>query len=58
LKALSLIYGIEPYVVLEDIWGASGREVEMLSRWMLDALVETSLAQAAGAPRRPRKSPE
>jgi AcrR family transcriptional regulator len=56
LKALSLIYGIEPYVVLKDIWGASGREVEMLSRWMLDALVETSLAQAAGASRRRRGS--
>jgi hypothetical protein len=54
LKALSIIYGIEPYVVLKDIWGASGREVETLSRWMLDALVETSLAQAAGEPRRRR----
>jgi AcrR family transcriptional regulator len=52
LKALSIIYGIEPYVVLKDIWGASGREVETLSRWMLDALVETSLRQAAGAPGR------
>jgi hypothetical protein len=28
----------------------------MLSRWMLDALVETSLAQAAGASRRRRGS--
>jgi hypothetical protein len=28
LKALSLIYGIESYVVLRDIWGASYREVE------------------------------
>jgi AcrR family transcriptional regulator len=47
LKALSLIYGIEPYVVLKDIWGASGREVETLSRWILDAMVETALRQAA-----------
>ena len=52
LKALSLIYGIEPYVVLKDIWGASGREVETLSRWMLDAMVETSLRQAATPARR------
>jgi hypothetical protein len=55
LKALSLIYGIEPYVVLKDIWGATGHEVETLSRWMLDALVETSLAQAASGPRRRRR---
>jgi hypothetical protein len=41
--------------VLKDIWGASGREVETLSRWMLDALVETSLRQAAGEPGRRRR---
>ena len=35
LKALSLIYGIEIYVVLKDIWGASDREVEAVARWML-----------------------
>jgi len=57
LKALSLIYGIEPYVVLKDIWGASGREVETLSRWMLDALVETSLRQAATPARRRSATP-
>jgi len=56
LKALSIIYGIEPYVVLKDIWGASGREVETLSRWMLDALVETSLRQAAGTPGQRRRT--
>src|SRR5262249_31969562 len=32
LKALSLIYGIESYVVLRDIWGASYREVEAVTR--------------------------
>jgi AcrR family transcriptional regulator len=57
LKALSIIYGIEPYVVLKDIWGANGREVETLSRWMLDALVETSLAQAAAAAAPARRRP-
>jgi AcrR family transcriptional regulator len=56
LKALSLVYGIEPYVVLKDIWGASGREVETLSRWMLDALVESSLRQAAAKPQRRRRA--
>jgi len=57
LKALSIVYGIEPYVVLKDIWGATDREVEALSRWVLDALVGTALRQAADAPARRRKRP-
>jgi hypothetical protein len=40
LKALSLIYGIESYVVLRDIWGASYREVAV-ARWMVEALIES-----------------
>ena len=52
----SLVYGIEPYVVLKDIWGAKDREVEALSRWVLDAFVETALRQAAATPRRRGKS--
>src|SRR5262249_6035305 len=48
LKSLSLIYGIESYVVLRDIWGASYREVEAVARFMLEALIESSLRQAAG----------
>src|SRR5262252_4215330 len=46
LKALSLIYGIESYVVLRDIWGASYREVESVARFMLEALIESSLRHA------------
>jgi len=45
VKALSLIYGIEPYVVLKDIWGASDREVEAIARWMVDALFDAALGQ-------------
>jgi len=47
LRALSVIYGIEIYVVLKDIWGASDREVESLARWMLDAIVTAALRDAA-----------
>jgi AcrR family transcriptional regulator len=47
LKALSLVYGIEPYVVLRDIWGASYRDVEAIARWILDALIESALRQAS-----------
>ena len=41
--ALSIIYGIEPYVVLKDIWGCSNREVDQAARWMADALVDAAL---------------
>jgi hypothetical protein len=51
IKALSLIYGIESYVVLRDIWGASYREVEAVARWMVDALIESALRETPG--RRP-----
>jgi AcrR family transcriptional regulator len=49
LKALSMIYGIEIYVVLKDIWGASNREVEALARWMLEAIVRAALDDAGQA---------
>ncbi len=39
LKALSLVYGIESYVVLKDIWALADREVESVARWMVDALI-------------------
>jgi len=48
VKALSIVYGIEPYVVLKDIWDASDREVEETARWMLDALIDQALREAAG----------
>jgi hypothetical protein len=48
LKALSIVYGIEPYVVLKDIWGARDREVEEIARWMLDALIDAALRESGG----------
>ena len=51
LLALSVIYGIEPYVVLRDIWGLQARDVEVISRWMADALIDRALAEARGAKR-------
>ena len=51
--ALSVVYGIEPYVVLKDIWGLSDREVERVALWMADALIDAALHQAGTpAPRR------
>ncbi|MCA0243922.1 MAG: TetR/AcrR family transcriptional regulator [Proteobacteria bacterium] len=51
-RALSVVYGIEPYVVLKDIWGQSDREVERIAMWMADALIDAAMrdAQAAAAP--------
>ena len=51
LKALSLVYGIEPYVVLKDMWHASNPEVDRIARWVAEAVIEKSLAEAAGAGR-------
>jgi AcrR family transcriptional regulator len=50
ILALSVIYGIEPYVVLKDIWGLESREVEAISRWMADALIAAALAEAGRKP--------
>lgn len=52
-KALAVVYGIEPMVVLKDICGASDRETEAVVRWMMDALVDTALRETAGS--RPRR---
>jgi AcrR family transcriptional regulator len=53
-KALSVIYGIEPHMVLKDIWGVSDREVEAIALWMADALVNAALREAAApAPAKP-----
>ena len=46
LKALAVVYGIEPMVILKDICGASDRETEVVVRWMMDALVDAALRQA------------
>lgn len=45
-RALSVIYGIEPYVILKDIWGVSDREVERTALWMADAMVDAALREA------------
>ncbi len=50
-KALSVIYGIEPHMVLKDIWGSTDKEVEVVVLWMADALVSAALRDAAGAAR-------
>jgi AcrR family transcriptional regulator len=43
MQALSVIYGIEPYVVMRDIVGMSTTEIEKTTFWMLDALIEKAM---------------
>lgn len=45
-RALSVVYGIEPYIVLKDIWGLPDREVERIAIWMADALIDAALREA------------
>ncbi len=49
-RALSVIYGIEPYVILKDIWGLPDTEVEHIALWMADALIDATLREAQGKP--------
>jgi AcrR family transcriptional regulator len=59
IKALSLLFGIEPYIVLKDMWAASNREVDEITRWMARTIVDAALRDAVGAGRRagPRTAP-
>jgi AcrR family transcriptional regulator len=45
--ALSVVYGIEPYVILKDIWGLPDRDVEKVALWMADALIDAALRESA-----------
>jgi AcrR family transcriptional regulator len=46
-RALSVIYGIEAYVILKDIWGTGDRELERTVLWMADALIDAAVRDAA-----------
>jgi AcrR family transcriptional regulator len=48
-RALSVVYGIEPYMILKDIWGLPDREVERIALWMADALIDAAQRDAAKA---------
>ena len=46
-KSLSVIYGIEAYVILRDIWGCGDRDLEATVMWMADALIDAALRESA-----------
>ena len=45
--ALSVVYGIEPWVILKDIWRLPEREVQRVALWMADALIDAAFTQSA-----------
>jgi AcrR family transcriptional regulator len=45
-RALSVVYGIESYTILRDMWNLSDREMEKTVLWMADALIDASLRSA------------
>ncbi len=48
--ALSIIYGIESYVILKDIWSLRDNDVERTALWMADALIDAALRDALPQP--------
>ncbi len=55
--ALSVVYGIEPYIILKDIWGLPNREVERVALWMADALIDAALRDALTTAQTPIPGP-
>jgi AcrR family transcriptional regulator len=47
-RALSVLYGIEAYTILKDMWGMGEKEIERTVLWMADALIEASVRDAKG----------
>lgn len=45
-RALSVLYGIEAYAILKDMWGVGDREMEKTVVWMADALIEAAVREA------------
>lgn len=44
-RALSVLYGIEAYTILKDMWGMGEKEIERTMLWMADALIEASVRE-------------
>ena len=46
-KAMSLLFGIEPYVILKDIWNCDNEEVGRIALWMANALLHEAQREPA-----------
>ena len=53
-QALSVVYGIEPYIILRDIWHATDKQIENTALWMAQALLDAAIKECQGIPSEPR----
>ena len=53
-KAMSIVFGIEPYVVLKDIWGCGNTEVGQIASWIAEAVLRQAQSESVGAAARAR----
>lgn len=47
-RALSVLYGIEAYTILKDMWGMGEKEIEKTVLWMADALIAAAQREGKG----------
>lgn len=45
-QALSVVYGVEIFIVMKDIWNEKNKQVLATMLWMADALIQTAVNQA------------
>ncbi len=50
-QALSLMFGIETFIVLKDIWGLDGKDTQAVAQWAACALVDAAIRDAQGGQR-------
>lgn len=55
-QALSLTYGLEALIILQDLWGLEPREVQNVARWSARALVRAAVSEAKAARRQREKA--
>jgi AcrR family transcriptional regulator len=48
-QALSLVFGVEVFTVLKDIWGLGSQETQSVAQWAASALVGAALEEDAAA---------
>lgn len=55
-QSLSLVYGLESLVVLQDLWGLEPREVRSVALWTARALVRAAVTEAKAEKRKRDKA--
>jgi AcrR family transcriptional regulator len=55
-QALSLTYGLEALIILQDLWGLEPREVQNVTQWAAAALVRAALSEARATQRQRKKT--